>query len=77
MSMLSRIALADALPARLHPWVERKLADMVCNHGGRRARSRGQWRVPLPYVLMGMVVNFKRMVKRFSVQEAPAIPEPV
>ncbi len=30
---------------RKHPRVERKLADIVCIHGGRRTRYRRRWRV--------------------------------
>ncbi len=46
-----------------HPRVERKLADIVRYHGGRRSRYRGQWRVQVQYLLTGLVVNVKRMVK--------------
>jgi transposase len=48
---------------RQHPRVERKLADIVRYHGGRRCRYRGQWRVNIQYLLTGLVVNVKRMVK--------------
>jgi hypothetical protein len=48
---------------RQHPRVERKLADIVRYHGGRRSRYRGQWRVKIQYLLTGLVVNVKRMVK--------------
>jgi len=43
--------------------VERKLADRVRDHDGRRSRYRGQWRVQVQYLLTGLVVNGKRMVK--------------
>ena len=46
-----------------HPRVERKLADIVRYHEGRRSRYRGQWRVKGQYLLTGLVVNVKRMVK--------------
>lgn len=48
---------------REHPKVERKLAEIVRYHGGRRARYRGRWRVKIQYLLLGLVVNIKRMVK--------------
>ena len=38
-------------------------ADIVRYHGGRRCRYRGQWRVNIQYLLTGLVVNVKRMVK--------------
>lgn len=56
---------------RLHPRVERKLADRVRDQGGRRCR--GRWRVRIQYLLFGRVVNIKRMVKLLS----PAWAEPV
>ena len=46
-----------------HPKVERKLAEIVRFHGGRRTRYRGGWRVAIQYLLTVMVVNLKRMVK--------------
>ena len=46
-----------------HPRVERQLADIVRYHHGRRCRYRGQWRVQVQYLLTGLVVNVKRMVK--------------
>jgi transposase len=46
-----------------HPKVERKLAEIVRFHGGRRTRYRGGWRVAIQYLLTAMVVNLKRMVK--------------
>lgn len=48
---------------REHPKVERKLSEMVHRHGGRRTRYRGRWRVKIQYLLLGLVVNIKRMVK--------------
>jgi hypothetical protein len=53
-----------------HPRVERKLADIVRYHGGRRSRYWGQWRVQVQYLLTGMVVNVKRMVKLLCPQPA-------
>jgi transposase len=46
-----------------HPKVERKLAEMVRYHGGRRARYRGRRRVKIQFLLIGIVVNIKRMVR--------------
>lgn len=48
---------------RQHPRVERKLADIVRYHGGRHCRYWGQGRVKIQYLLTGLVVNVKRMVK--------------
>ena len=58
-----------------HPRVERKLADMVRYHDGRRSRYRGQWRVQMPYLLTGLVVNAKRMVKLLRPQGAQLAPQ--
>jgi Transposase DDE domain len=60
---------------RQHPRVERKLADMVRYHGGRRCRYRGRWRVKVQYLLVGMVVNLKRIVKLWSPRGAPRAPQ--
>lgn len=54
---------AYAAVRRAHPGIERKLAEIVRYHGGRRARSRGRWRVGLEYLMTGIVVNVKRMVR--------------
>jgi transposase len=54
-----------------HPRVERKLADIVRYHEGRRSRYRGQWRVKIQYLLTGLVVNVKRLVKLLCPAEAP------
>jgi transposase len=51
---------------KLHHRVERKFADMVCNHSGRRARYRGIKKVRLQFFLTAMAVNIKRMVKLLS-----------
>jgi len=53
-----------------HPRVERKLADIVRYHGGRRSRYWGQGRVKIQYLLTGLVVNAKRMVKLLCPQGA-------
>ncbi len=46
-----------------HAKVERKLAELVRYHGGRRARYWGRARVRVQYVLTALVVNIKRMVR--------------
>lgn len=46
-----------------HPRIERKLADMIRWHGGRRVRYRGRCRVKIQYLLTAIVVNLKRTVK--------------
>ena len=46
-----------------HPKVERKLAEIIRYHHGRRTRYRGRWRVAIQYLITALVVNVKRMVK--------------
>ena len=46
-----------------HRAIERKLAEVVRQHDGRRARYRGRARVSIQYLLTGLVVNVKRMVR--------------
>ena len=46
-----------------HPKVECKLAEIVRYHPGRRARYRGQARVKIQFLLIGLVVNVKRIVR--------------
>jgi hypothetical protein len=48
---------------RAHPAIERKLAEIVRRHAGRRARYRGRARSRIQYLLTGLVVNVKRMVR--------------
>jgi len=60
-----------------HPRVERKLADIVRYHDGRRSRYRGQWRVQVQYLLTGLVVNVKRMVKLLRRQGTQPAWQPV
>jgi transposase len=48
---------------KLHPKVERKLAEIVRFHGGRRTRFWGSRRVAVQYLLTTMVVNLKRIVR--------------
>src|SRR4029450_9765264 len=42
---------------REHPRIERKLAELVRWHAGRRVRSRGRLRVKIQYALTASVVN--------------------
>lgn len=46
-----------------HPAVERKLNELVRWHDGRRVRYRGRLRVKVQCLLLGLVVNCKRMVR--------------
>jgi transposase len=48
---------------REHPAIERKLAEVVRQHDGRRSRYRGRRRNRIQYLLTGLVVNVKRMVR--------------
>jgi transposase len=48
---------------REHPAIERKLAEIVRRHAGRRARYRGRARSRIQDLLTGLVVNVKRMVR--------------
>lgn len=48
-----------------HPRVERKLAEMVRWHAGRRVRYRGLLRVKVQYFLIAAVVNIKRFVRLY------------
>jgi hypothetical protein len=57
-----------------HPKVERKLAEAVRYHGGRRARYRGRKRVKIQYLLIGMAINIKRIVRLLAQKEqTPAL----
>jgi transposase len=46
-----------------HWRIERKLAEVMRRHAGRRARYRGRARNRIQYLLTGLVVNVKRMVR--------------
>jgi len=46
-----------------HPRVERKLAEMVRRHGARQARYRGRAKNLIQGLLIGLVVNVKRLMK--------------
>jgi hypothetical protein len=56
---------------RAHPRIERKLADLIRWHAGRRVRYRGRLRVKVQYLLTAVVVNCKRIVKLLSVPLQP------
>jgi transposase len=45
-----------------HPKIERKLAELTRQHGARRARYRGRWKVLCQALLTALVVNVKRLV---------------
>jgi hypothetical protein len=46
-----------------HPKIERKLAEIIRYHQGRRTRFRGSWQVAIQYFLTTLVINLKRIVK--------------
>lgn len=52
-----------------HPKVERKLAEAVRYHGGRRTRYRGRKRVKVQYLLTGIAINIKRIVRLLAQRE--------
>ena len=54
---------AYAQARQQHPKVERKFAEIMRFHHGRRTRYRNRWRVTIQYVLTAWVVNIKRMLK--------------
>lgn len=58
-----------------HPKVERKLAETVRYHGGRRTRYRGRKRVKVQYLLTGIAINIKRIVRLLAQreQQTPAL----
>ena len=58
---------------REHPRIERKLAELVRWHAGRRVRYRGRQRVKIQYVLAAIVVNCKRMVKLLGLPRQPQL----
>jgi hypothetical protein len=60
-----------------HPKVERKLAEIIRYHNGRRTRYRSRWRVAIQYLLTALVVNVKRMVRLlFGQAQEPLGPAP-
>jgi transposase len=58
---------------REHPRIERKLADVIRWHNGRRVRYRGRLRVKVQYLLTAVVVNCKRIVKLLSLPLQPQL----
>jgi transposase len=58
---------------REHPRIERKLAELVRWHAGRRVRYRGRLRVKIQYVLTALVVNCKRRVKLLALSQQPQL----
>jgi hypothetical protein len=56
---------------REHPRIERKLADLIRWHDGRRVRYRGRLRVKIQYLLTATVVNCKWIVKLLSLPLQP------
>jgi transposase len=56
---------------REHPRIERKLADLIRWHDGRRVRYRGRLRVKIQYLLTAIVVNCKRIIKLLSLPLQP------
>jgi transposase len=58
---------------REQPRIERKLADLIRWHNGRRVRYRGRWRVKMQYLLTAAVVNCKRIVKLLSLPLPPPL----
>ncbi|MEK7833106.1 MAG: IS1182 family transposase [Acidobacteriota bacterium] len=53
-----------------HPGIERKLNELVRWHDGRHVRYRSRLRVIVQYLLLGIVVNCKRIVRLLT--SAPA-----
>lgn len=58
---------------RAHPRIERKLADLIRWHDGRRVRYRGRLRVKIQYLLTAAVVNCKRIGKLLSLPLPPQL----
>jgi transposase len=59
---------AYAQVRKQHPKVERKLAEIIRYHNGRRTRYRRSWRVAIQYLMTALVVNVKRMIKLLYAQ---------
>jgi hypothetical protein len=55
-----------------HPAIERKLSELVNRHDARHARYRGRRGVLWQALLIGLVVNLKRMVRLLSAPLASA-----
>jgi transposase len=56
---------------REHPRIERKLAELLRWHAGRRVRYRGRLRVKVQYLLTATVINCKRIIKLLSLPLQP------
>jgi hypothetical protein len=56
-----------AATRKMHPRIERKLADLTRNHGARRAAYRGLWKVRIQAFMTAMVVNVKRMIRLLQI----------
>lgn len=65
---------AYAQVRKQHAKVERKLAEIVRYHGGRRARYRGRDRVNIQFLLTGIVVNIKRIIRLLGARATVATP---
>jgi IS5 family transposase len=57
---------------REHPKVERKLAEVMNRHGGRRARYRGRWKVLMQELMACTATNVKRVVRLLCAPSAEA-----
>ncbi len=68
---------AYAQVRQLHPKIERKLAEIIRYHAGRRTRFRGSWQVAIQYLLTTLVVNLKRIVKLLSIPAQPPLRDAV
>ena len=53
---------------RRHGAIERKLSELVNQHGGRRARYWGRSKVAIQQYGIAMAVNLKRMIKLMAVE---------
>ncbi len=60
---------------REHPRIERKLADLVRNHGVRRAVNRGLWKVRIQAFMTAMAVNVKRMIRLLQMSSTKNVAE--
>jgi hypothetical protein len=56
-----------------HPKIERKFAEIIRYHHGRRTRFRGNGRVAIQYLMTTLVVNLKRIVKLLFVPANPPV----
>lgn len=56
---------------RKHSAIERKLNEFVRHHDGRRARHRMRWRCIIQHIVIGTVINLKRIIKLLRAKCAP------